>query len=136
MKIKLLKVKTNVSTITYNYGDDYSDITKHIVTNTTDFEEVTDNEYYKILTFVQQFNASVEAKRNQEYFLIALDTVISVKDTISNILQKEKEEQIKREDTERERQKKMMIEKEKRAKTKLERIQKQLEKAKREAGIL
>jgi hypothetical protein len=131
MRIKLLHIKTNSNTISWNYGDDYADIIRHVVTDFSDFEECENLPYVE--KFVEEFNR--DHIRKGEYYLIAMEhSPISVKDAIQSIIDKE-----------RERERKRLIEEEKRRKRNEEnaalktekrkqRLEKQLEKVRKELG--
>lgn len=87
--IKLVKVKTFSEHVAcaWNYGDDYGDLTRHIVSDYSDFEEVTDIEFAKLISYIEKYNR--DNKKTGEYIFIVDREFISVKDTLSNILKKE-----------------------------------------------
>lgn len=131
MKIKLVKVKTLSETIAFNYGDDYSDVTRHIVENYSDFEEVTIFDLDKIREWVRQYNLQGKG----EYILLVENEIITVKSVLDDIIRVENERMEKRKEQDRKDQERREQEKQNRAAKKLEKLKKQLAKAEKEAGI-
>lgn len=134
MKIKLVKVKTLSETVTYNDDDDFLDITRHLVENYSDFEEVDGHNLSRIQDWVQEYNRQSFAEFRGEYILLVTDEVITVKSVIDDIIKKENALLKKYRDDEKKKEEKRVIEKQNRAAKKLERLKRQLEKAEKEAA--
>lgn len=135
MKIKLVKVKTATETVFFNYGDDYNDVCRHLVESYSDFEEVDLFQFDKIKNWVQQYNIDSKKRGGNEYILIATDEIITVKSVIADIIKKEDEMKERWRLEEEKLQKKKEEEKAKRAANKVAKLQRQLEKAQKEASL-
>lgn len=100
MKIKLLKIQVFTEEYSYNYGDDYGDIKRHLVKEISDFEEVDSAQRNQIENWVSQYNT--ENRKNGHYILIVSDEKFAVSKIIEEMereakLELEKIEQRKRE---------------------------------------
>ena len=133
MKIKLIKVKTLTETVTWNYGDDYSDVRRHLVEDYSDFEEVDIPKFSEIEGWVGNYN--LNTKKNGEYIIIVIDEIITVKSVIDDIIQKSKVAEQKRLNDEKVRREKAEEDKKNRAANKLKKLERQLEKARKEAQV-
>lgn len=130
MEIKLVKVKTFTETVTWNYGDDYSDVTRHIVTDHSGFEEVDQYNLNRIQSWVEEYNR----KSKGEYFIIVDNKTISVEFVLNDIIKQENERIKQYEEQKRKDEERRELEKQNRAAKKLEKLKKQLAKAEKEAA--
>lgn len=136
-QVKLIIATSDTEAVYFNYGDDYSDITRIIVEDHSPWEEVDENGYCSLVDFVKDFNST--KKRNGSFaFLIEKEKQISAQEAIDFIVDKRDRElkaireRQKREQEEREYQRQQR-ELKKLAKTK-EQKQKLLEQLKKELG--
>ena len=135
-QVKLIIASTFKDTVYFNYGDDYSDITRVLVEDHSPWEEVDNDEFYTLEEFVRNYN---NKRGNTSFaFLIEKPKQISAQSAIEQILKKKKEQaerdrkEMERIEKERER-KKQEREMKKLAKTKEDK-RKLLEKLKEELG--
>jgi predicted nuclease with TOPRIM domain len=98
MRAKILKVISSNHTIYHNqYGDDYSDITKHVVSGHSDWEEVTPEEFSNLESRIRTV---VNKKREPHHYLLITDSGQSVRQSINEMV-KEKEAKIRKLEQER-----------------------------------
>jgi hypothetical protein len=137
-QVKLIIAAAHSDTVYFNYGDDYSDITRILVEDHSPWEEVEDDQIFELQNFVSDFNVSKERKAGKFAFLIVREDQISPQSAIKSIVEKrEKElkesrekERKRKEEAERKKQEKEM---KKLAKTKEQKIL-LLEQLKKELG--
>lgn len=96
MKIKLLKIQFFTEEYSYNYGDDYGDIKRHLVKDISEFEEVTQERRIQVESWVYQYN--IKNHNNGNYILIVSDEKFAVSKIIEEI---EKEAKLELEETEK-----------------------------------
>lgn len=103
MKIKLLKIQTLTEEYSYKYGDDYGDITRHLVKDISDFEEVDFIQKNQIESWVSEYNN--KNRKNGSYILIVSDEKFAVSKIIEEMEQEAKLalEKIKQQEQELER---------------------------------
>lgn len=101
MRVKLIIANTDTDTIFFNYGDDYSDVTRIFVEDHSPWEEIDNNEYYLLCDFVTDFNS--KKNRKQFAFLVNKDEQISAQSAIDTIIKKRKKQQEEYEKAERKR---------------------------------
>lgn len=126
MKVKLIKVNTYSEHISFNYGDDYTDIVRHIVNEESEWEDVSELELYDLEEFVRSCNS--DKTLEGYYILITEPQPTSVKLAINVMKEKARIAAIKRE---QEMEKRKEIEKQRReqqAAKQKERLIKKLEK--------
>lgn len=136
MKVKLILVKTFSETVSWNYGDDYSDVTRHVVRLDSEFEEINDVELIQIQSYIEKFNTDKENRKAGQYLILVNDQHISVRQTINEILEKANQEQKERELKEKEKLEKKKLSDQERALKKKEALEKKLEKLKKELSGL
>lgn len=89
MKVKLIVARTMNDTVFFNYGDDYSDITRVLVEDHSPFEEVDHQGLEDLKKFVEQYNLWARKDRNDHFmFLIESAHEISAQATIKAIRDK------------------------------------------------
>ena len=71
MKAKLLKIITEQKHISINYGDDYTDIERHIVSEFSDWEEMDDDKISDLKNFLRWENEKFQ--KQGFYYLLVLD---------------------------------------------------------------
>lgn len=71
MKAKLLKIITEQKHISFNYGDDYTDIERHIVSEFSDWEEMDDDKISDLKNFLRWENEKFQ--KQGFYYLLVLD---------------------------------------------------------------
>ena len=138
-QVKLIIANTQTDTVYFNYGDDYSDVTRIFVEDHSPWEEVENSDYYDLLDFVNEYNRFKNKSQRCDFaFLIVKDQQISAQQAIAEIrkkrneqLKKEKEEALKRKEAAE--KAKHEREMEKLAKTKEQKL-KLLEQLKQELG--
>jgi hypothetical protein len=121
-QVKLIIADRFYDTVYFNYGDDYSDITRILVEDHSPWEEVSDDDIYDLQTFVSDFN-NLKKSSGQFAFLINKDKQISAQSAIKKIVKKREDELKKQKEAER-------LRKEKAEKAKQERQMKKLAKTK------
>ena len=134
---KLIIANTETDTVYFNYGDDYSDITRVFVEDHSPWEEVDDDGAYELEEFVRNFNLP-DKKRKSFAFLVVKQEQITAQSAIDFIVKKREddikksreEERKRKEEAERKKQEKEM---KKVAKTKEQKIL-LLEQLKKELG--
>ena len=63
-QVKLIIANTETNTVYFNYGDDYSDITRVLVEDHSPWEEVEDDDLYELEEFVSNFNLPKNKNKN------------------------------------------------------------------------
>lgn len=134
--VKLIIATTKKDTVYFNYGDDYSDLTRIFVEDHSHWEEVEDDDFYLLGDFVKDFNNS---KRKGEFaFLVEKEPKISAKSAIKSIIEKREAERKKFEEAERKRREEYENKKKEKELKKLAKTQEQkrllLEQLKKELG--
>jgi vacuolar-type H+-ATPase subunit F/Vma7 len=109
MRVKLIKCIIGEKHPCFDYYD--NTINMLIAEGVTAWEEVTDEEYYKLEAFVRNY----DNKKGYSYMLVREQDVAFLKETISQIIAKEAAETAKREQERTKQEKKMLAEKAKRA---------------------
>ena len=100
MKLKLIIARTETNTIFFNYGDDYSDVTRILVEDHSQFEEIEDRD--AMFEFVRDFNRdAINKNRGLFAFIIDTDDQISPQSSIDSILEKRRIEMEKSKERER-----------------------------------
>ena len=83
MKIKLLKIQVFTEKYSFNYGDDYGDIKRHLVKDISDFEEVTQEQRTQIEGWV--FNYNIQNRKTGNYIMIVSDEKFAVSKCIEEM---------------------------------------------------
>jgi hypothetical protein len=136
-QVKLIIANTETDTVYFNYGDDYSDITRVLVEDHSPWEEVEDDDLYQLEDFVRNFN--LPKNKNKSFaFLVVKQEQITAQSAIDFIVKKRQDERNKCLEAERKRKeeaerKKKENEMKKLAKTKEQKIL-LLEQLKKELG--
>lgn len=73
MKAKLIKVHVGTHTVFFNYGDDQTDVNRHIVSETSPWEEVDDNKFMQLQAFVNQQNVYCTTHLESYYYVLVTD---------------------------------------------------------------
>lgn len=131
MKVKLIKVYTNSEHVSWNYGDDYADVMRHVVGENSGWTDVDNNERYQLGEFIRGTNEKLK-KNGYYYLLIDEEQPYSVQIALTEMVEKEEiaREKAKQEQKAyEERQQKI---KEQAALKKKERLEKQLAKLQKE----
>lgn len=122
----------------FNYGDDYSDVTRIFVEDHSPWEEVEDEDFYDLVDFVNEYNRYKKGERRNSFaFLVEKDQEISAQQAITEIrakraeeLEKQKEKQRKNkeaaEKAKRERELKKLAKTEAQKRQLLERLKQEL----------
>lgn len=103
-QVKLIIANTQTDTVYFNYGDDYSDVTRIFVEDHSPWEEVEDEYFYDLVNFVNEYNRCKKGERRNSFaFLVEKDQKISAQQVITEIrikreeaIKKQKEEERKR----------------------------------------
>lgn len=137
-QVKLIIANTQTDTVYFNYGDDYSDVTRIFVEDHSPWEEVEDKDFYELVHFVNEYNRYRKSVRRNDFaFLIVKDQQISAQQAITEIrakraeeLEKQKEKQRKNkeaaEKAKRERELKKLAKTEAQKRQLLERLKQEL----------
>ena len=89
-QVKLIIASTFKDTVYFNYGDDYSDITRVLVEDHSPWEEVDNDEFYTLEEFVRNYN---NKRGNTSFaFIVEKAKQISSQSAIEQILKKKKEQ--------------------------------------------
>jgi hypothetical protein len=119
-QVKLIIATTFTDTVWFNYGDDYSDITRVMVEDHSPWEEVDEMGFSELEQFVRDFNNN--SWKNKAFaFLIQKEKQICAESAIKQIV--EKREAVLKKAKEEERKRKELAEK-KKAESKLKRLAK------------
>lgn len=137
MKVKLIIANTFVDTVCFNYGDDYSDITRVIVEDHSPFEEIEGYELDSLKAFVCSYNLD-KANKGKFAFVIEKGDEISAKSAIAEIKEKTEKMQAERikkgAEARKKKEEKAAADKAAKEYRTLEQKRKQLEKLKKELG--
>jgi len=87
-QVKLIIANTQTDTVYFNYGDDYSDITRIMIEDHSLWEEVED--IYELQDFVEDYNRN-NKKTGSFAFLIIKDEQITAQSAIESIRKKRKD---------------------------------------------
>lgn len=87
-QVKLIIAKTQYDTIFFNYGDDYSDITRVLVEDHSPWEEVSDFDIHTLNDFVREYNYNCKSTKSFA-FLVIKDQQISAQSAIKTIVDKQ-----------------------------------------------
>ncbi len=99
-QVKLIIATTNTDTVYFNYGDDYTDITRIFVEDHSPWEEVDD--VYELQNFVSDYN--LNNKKNGSFaFLVIKEQQMSAQTAIKQIVEKRKAEHKKYQEEEKKR---------------------------------
>ena len=89
-QVKLIIANTQSETVYFNYGDDYSDITRIIVEDHSPWEEIDKDELYTLEDFVMHYNRN-NNKTNSFAFILKKEQQITAQSAIQCILKKKEE---------------------------------------------
>jgi hypothetical protein len=136
-QVKLIIANTETNTVYFNYGDDYSDITRVLVEDHSPWEEVEDDDLYQLEEFVRNFNLPKNKKKSFA-FLVVKQEQITAQSAIDFIVKKREDERNKYLEVERKRKEEAERKKEVREMKKLAKTKEQkillLEQLKKELG--
>jgi hypothetical protein len=137
-QVKLIIASTFKDAVYFNYGDDYSDITRVLVEDHSPWEEVDDMKFNALEEFVRNYNYNKKNKNKSFAFIIEKPKQIPAQQAIDEILRIRNErlemDRIAREKAEKERERKRReLEMKKLAKSKEDK-RKLLEQLKKELG--
>lgn len=127
MKAKLLKIITEQKHISFNYGDDYTDIERHIVSEFSDWEEMDDDKISDLKNFLRWENEKFQ--KQGFYYLLVLDNQqYTAQMAIDDMREEARKVRLKFQEEEAARRQKEEEAKAKRNETKKARLLKQLAK--------
>jgi hypothetical protein len=120
-QVKLIIATTFTDTVWFNYGDDYSDITRVMVEDHSPWEEVDEMGFSELEQFVRDFNNNGRKTNDGFAFLIQKEKQISAQSAIKQIVEK-REAALKK--AKEEARKRKELEDKKKADAKLKRLAK------------
>lgn len=121
--------------VTWNYGDDYTDINRHIISEFSEWEDIDEDDVYDLQNFLKWENEKFQ--KQGFYYLLVLDgqEQFTIQTTLDDMREKARKRRLRMQEEEAARLAAAEAAKIKRAETKRARLLKQLAKLNKEGPI-